>query len=205
MHLQVRTKTRSCVSFAELAFEMIAPGWCAAAVLLTIVGMLNDTTDAPDAPDPRQVPHKPRRLDPSAATDGSLVTESTIPVPSSWDHNDPADVSCHIVDVTDTWIRDEIEAGIRATAHTNCIGRYAHVVKVERIENMALWKQYWHRKREMLDVHSAHSIRAKRLQPVPPRLGSARCLDPDQLVAMSLNEVFLDHGTSHEVAQIVSK
>jgi hypothetical protein len=162
----------------------------------------------PDSSEPTDTPHKPRRLDPKAAG-GNLVTESTIPVPSSWDHNDPHDVSCYIVDVTDTSIRDEIEAGIRATAHQNChsgrLHRSAHVVKVERIENMALWKQYWHRKREMLDAHSAHSIRAKQLQPIPPRLGSDRCLDPDKLVDSSLNEVFLYHGTSHEVAQIVSK
>eukprot|EP01043_Picozoa_sp_COSAG02_P039534 COSAG02_NODE_3129_length_7312_cov_338.294191_9_plen_253_part_00 len=180
--------------------------WCAAAVLLGIVGMLNDTTQ-PDAPDPTKIPHKPRRLDPTAT--GHVVSESTIPVPSSWDHTDPHDVSCHIVDVTDTSIRDEIEAGIRATAHESChdrrLHKSAHVVKVERIENMALWKQYWHRKHEMSDVHSAHGIRPKRLQPIPPRLGSYRCLDPEKLVDVSLNEVFLYHGTTQEVAQIVSK
>ena len=168
--------------------------------------MLNDTT-LPDAADPTEIPHTPRRLDPSAT--GKRVTEPTIPVPSSWDHTDPCDVSCHIVDVTDTSTRDEIEAGIRATAHQNChngrLHKSAHVVKVQRIENMALWKQYCHRKREMLDVHSVHGIRSKQLRPLPLRLGSDRCLDPDKLVDISLNEVFLYHGTSHEVAHIVSK
>lgn len=180
--------------------------YCAAAVMLAVVGMLNDTAEPADDPvDPSQVPHRPRRLDPKSAGKSQL-TESEIPVPLSWAHRDPHDVSCYIVDVTDTSIRKEIEDGIRATGHKTCgnIGR-AKVLKVERIENMALWKQYWHRKREMVDAHSAHRVSVRALNPTPLPLGSNQCLDPDKLLDTSLNEVFLYHGTHLEVAQLVSK
>ena len=42
----------------------------------------------------------------------------------------------------------------------SCVGRdgksqikKATVVRIERVENMRLWKQYWHRKRELVETH----------------------------------------------------
>lgn len=168
-----------------------------------VVGVLNDNALpdlSSDDPAAVEIPHKPK------ATGGKLaVTESKIPVPESWTHKDPHDVSCYVVDVTSTPIRAQIEAGMRATAHSQCgiATTKAKVLKVERIENMALWKQYWHRKSEMLDAHSAHGVVGKSV--TPPKLGSDRYLDPDKLIDPSLNEVFLYHGTSLDIAKLVTK
>ena len=50
-------------------------------------------------------------------------------------------------------LRRAIEEGMHKTAHQGCVGRdgtgktkRAKVVKVERVENLALWKAYCHRK-----------------------------------------------------------
>lgn len=44
------------------------------------------------------------------------------------------------------------------------------VVKLERIENVPLWKAYWHRKNEMVDSYHAHNVRVKPLVPCSPQL-----------------------------------
>ena len=170
-----------------------------------VVGVLNDSSwpsSSSDDPGEVEIPHKPK-----VTGSRHAVTESKIAMPKSWEHKDPHDVSCYVVDVTDTSIRAQIEAGMRATAHTQCgiTTKNAKVLKVERIENIALWKQYCHRKREMLDMHHAHNVVAKPIMPAPPKLGSDRCLDPDKLMNSSLNETFLYHGTSVDIAELVAK
>ena len=135
-----------------------------------------------------------------------------VPVPSSWKHRDKAEMELHVVDVTDEdggKILQSIEKGLQANAHRGCTGTfisaYPKILKLERVENMALWKQYWHRKREMVDIMRAHNIRSSGLSPAPPYLANPRLTNPDQLMAQGLNEVFLYHGTSVEIAAIVSK
>lgn len=46
------------------------------------------------------------------------------------------------------------------------------VVKLERIENVPLWKAYWHRKNEMIDSYHAHNVRVQPLEPSVPQLYS---------------------------------
>ena len=55
-------------------------------------------------------------------------------------------------------------------------------VKVERIENPMLWKQYWHRKREIADVYKTHHGRSacRPLNPAATPLGPSSVLDPDR-------------------------
>lgn len=57
-------------------------------------------------------------------------------------------------------------------------------VKVERIENPMLWKQYWHRKREIADVYKTHHGRSacRPLNPAATPLGPSSVLDPDRSV-----------------------
>ena len=77
-------------------------------------------------------------------------------------------------------MRRAIEAGLHATAHDHCVGRdgteqtrRAKVVSVHRIENLALWKQYWHRKSEITDMHLAHNVTVQPLKP-PVRSKASR-------------------------------
>ena len=120
-----------------------------------------------------------------------------------------------------------IEKGLHATAHASCVGRdgtgatrKAKVVGVKRIENLALWKAYWHRKDELVDAHRANNVHYGKLQPParpifivqPPddRYAVAVALDgggskpSSRLIDPSVNECFLYHGTSAEVAEIVA-
>ena len=62
-----------------------------------------------------------------------------------------------------------------------------------------------HRKREIIDAHHANSIRLRPLSPQPPELADSRLIDPDNLLDANLNEVFLYHGTSYDVASIITQ
>ena len=62
-----------------------------------------------------------------------------------------------------------------------------------------------HRKREIVDAHHANSIRLRPLSPQPPELADSRLIDPDKLLDANLNEVFLYHGTSYDVASIITQ
>ena len=39
----------------------------------------------------------------------------------------------------------------------------------------------------------------------PPELADSRLIDPDKLLDANLNEVFLYHGTSYDVASIITQ
>ena len=143
-------------------------------------------------------PEKP--LPPTPLPSTRVHEESKIPVPSAWKHQSDGDVKAHHVELGRA-DRDRIQRAIRASAHktVQCAGRDgtgktagAQVVKVERIENHPLWRQYWHRKRELVDTHHQNNVKVRPLQPpVRPLLA-----DPDGLLDANLNEVYLMHGTS---------
>ena len=57
-----------------------------------------------------------------------------------------------------------IEQAIRHTSHSYHGNQYT-IRKVYRIENMALWKQYWHRKQEMIETHHANNVQVRPLGP----------------------------------------
>lgn len=119
------------------------------------------------------------------------------------------------------------------------------VVKLERIENIPLWKAYWHRKNEMIDTYHAHNVRVTALAPaVPPvytKIPAGKIpgppaavqtagwwqrqsttlrstpvavpqwpkpwdqeMDKDGLLDRTLNEVFLYHGTKHDILPIIA-
>ena len=177
-------------------------------------------------------------LEPSPLPNNNLRTlaEAEIPLPAWWTMQKRSDVSCHLVDVTsDRNLKSAIERGLHHTAHAVCKGRdgtsifrNAKIVSIHRIENWALWKQYWHRKDEMLDHHKANGIRLQPLDPpakeiilqrddgnssVPPAVGGKLNrwkseegrADGRSYIAKNLNECYLYHGTSAEVASIISK
>ena len=160
-------------------------------------------------------PHVPLEPSPLPKVLG-VVHEKQIPVPGRWKASIASgDVSCHRHDAGER-VRQAVENGLHATAHAACVGRdgtgrtrQAKVVSVERVENLALWKQYWHRKYEMLDEHRAHSIRVHPLSPPArtldrrPNGGDAHVLDEDRMLDQGLNECFLYHGTSPEIADVI--
>ena len=112
-------------------------------------------------------------------------------------------------------LRRGVEHALHETAHSHCVGRdgtgrtrRARVVRLERVENMALWKAYWHRKRELVDAHHAHNVRARPLNP-PCALEMLKTsrgggFDADHLIdSKALNEQFLFHGTGRDTANII--
>ena len=142
--------------------------------------------------------------------------EAKVPLPSSWVHRDASDVTRHLVDVTRTepHLVSAIEKGLQLTAHNRgCVGRdgtgqtrRAKVLSVHRVEHKALWKQYWHRRSELLEKHEAYDIKVKPLDP-PAMRHSAHTwwdhLDVDGLLdQQKLNEAFLFHGTDPDVALV---
>jgi hypothetical protein len=146
-----------------------------------------------------------------------VLRETQVPIPRAWEHRKYTDVSCHLVPAPES-VRRAIERGLRATAHSQCVGRdgtgktrESKVVKVERIENLALWKAYHHRKAEMTDTHHANCVQASPLSPAavpiaPPSASQpAGVLDEDGLLEPRLNETFLYHGTSHDVAGVIAR
>merc|ERR1712032_832732 len=102
--------------------------------------------------------------------------EEVIPIPYAWETRNVRDVRIRMIPVNDR-LRTHVEHVMRNTSHPSCAGRdgkgftkRASVIKVERIENMALWKQYVHRKREIVDFHRAHGIKSAPIQPEIPAL-----------------------------------
>ena len=168
-------------------------------------------------PPPWQVP-----LEPTPLPRVALLRDRLVPIPRSWSHTKgrteaeiEADVSCHRVKASER-LRRAIENGMHATAHASCVGvdgtghtRRASVVSVHRVENLALWKQYVHRKREVTDRHHAHRVRAQPLEPLVSPIAMAadrsNLLDEDRLLEPRLNECFLYHGTPAEVADIITE
>ena len=181
--------------------------------------------DADDDPNDTTTPTVP--LEPTPLPRVQLRQESAIPIPTSWKHRGASDVTCHLVPA-EPFVVSAIEAGLRATAHDNCVGRdgtgktkRAKVLSVHRIENRMLWKQYWHRRNELIDEHHAYNVRVQPLNPAAfqiaidqrkqfgtPAERAARYkmngpIDEDGLVDAKLNELFLYHGTSAAVADTI--
>ena len=116
-------------------------------------------------------------LPPTPLPPTAVLVERQIPMPKAWGTRPRTDVSVHLVPTSEA-VRREVEAALRATAHTSCVGRdgsgntrHATVLRVERIENLGLWKQYWHRKREMVDSNHAHNVTVRQLVPPVGRIG----------------------------------
>ena len=167
-------------------------------------------------------------LEPTPLPRVQLLRERHVPVPSTWtqwslvDRLSSADVACHRVRASEE-VRQVIEHALHATAHAACVGRdgtgrtrRARVVSVERVENLALWKQYWHKKYELVDTHHANNVHVQPLSPPAVPIdrttrasagagGTCRgdVLDADQLLEPGLNEHFLFHGTSEDVADVI--
>eukprot|EP00966_Prymnesium_polylepis_P330310 7385971-Prymnesium_polylepis.1 len=117
--------------------------------------------DADESPKP-DVPLEPQPL-PHVQT----VRERTIPLPKRWECSRAFmhDVLCHRF-LEGERLRKAIENGLHETAHSSCVGRdgsgktrRAKVVRLERVENLALWKHYWHRKYEMIDMNFACNVK----------------------------------------------
>ena len=155
-------------------------------------------------------------LEPTPLPKVQLMNEKYIPIPKRWVHKDEkSGMGVHKVDPGEK-IRQAIENGMHHTAHTNCVGRdgsskvsTCKVTKIERIENLGLWKQYWHRKYELTDAHHADNIKVLPLDPPVTPIersrggGTVHVLDEDGLLNSNLNECFLYHGTKREIADII--
>ena len=131
-----------------------------------------DKSPKPDIPlEPQPLPHV------------QMVRERTIPLPKRWECSRAFmhDVRCHRF-LEGERLRKAIENGLHETAHSSCVGRdgtgktrRAQVVRLERVENLALWKQYWHRKYEMIDTHFACNVK---VQPLWSRRPARSIRDP---------------------------
>ena len=158
---------------------------------------------------------------PELPTGVQVQKEREIPIPRDWQIQSAGDVRMRRVELNhyplrcrEGYVDKYLERVMHDTSHNKCVGvdgtgltKSARVLKVERIENMRLWKTYWHRKREMLDSHRANRVRVSKVEPMPsaPMLGPKSALDQEQLLEPGLNETFLFHGTSVEVAGIVAE
>jgi hypothetical protein len=117
-----------------------------------------DESPKPDGPlEPQPLPHV------------QTVRERTIPLPKRWECSRAFmhDVLCHRF-LEGERLRKAIENGLHETAHSSCVGRdgsgktrRAKVVRLERVEKLALWKQYWHRKYEMIDMNFACNVKVQ--------------------------------------------
>ena len=67
---------------------------------------------------------------------------------------------------------------------------------------MSLWKQYWHRKQELIESHHANNIKVQPLQPAAETEAvgvELQRLSQGKLLDRSLNENYLFHGTDYSV------
>ncbi|KAL1520928.1 hypothetical protein AB1Y20_022488 [Prymnesium parvum] len=159
-------------------------------------------------------------LPPARLPHAAVLEEQRIPLPSCWVTKDATDVHSHRITIDPTSAEGaalyrQIEDLLQHTSssyegkpHGSCLGidfksgelRAFKVVKVERIENYALWKAYWHKKRELVDHHYAHNVRVRKVNPAT-RLPD---FDKDGLLDPALNECFLFHGTSAVMVPIIA-
>ena len=158
-------------------------------------------------------------LEPSHLPKTAVFEEARIPIPTSWSVQDPTDVHVHRVPISRSTpegnalygaIEEAMLKSSSTTAgdvHRACLGTNASgqlrtfkVVGVERIENFALWKAYWHRKREMVDSHHAHNVRVQPVAP-PTQLPD---LAGDGTLDANLNECFLFHGLPPDNIPIIA-
>ena len=71
--------------------------------------------------------------------------------------------------------------------------------------------QYWHRKNELIDCHHANGVRVRPLDPPTRPLDRRRSgepadvLDDDGLLEPGLNECFVYHGTSANIASVICR
>ena len=196
------------------------------AALVALCAIAELDSDYFNPPDPN-APRPDVPLEPTPLPHVQLLRERYVPIPSSWraaslvdkvtaSH---ADTRCRRVPADES-VRLTIERAMHATAHAQCVGvdgtgntRRAKVLSVERVENLPLWKQYWHKKHEMVDTHHANNVHVKPLNPPAVPLdraagkgkgGPGGVLDVDMLLEPGLNEVYLFHGTTREVADIIT-
>jgi len=158
-------------------------------------------------------------LEPTHLPATEIVEEVRIPIPRSWSTRDPTDVHVHRIPLDETSAAgaatyraieralNESSATHAGVPHHSCLGtdtsgqaKKFRVVKVERIENFALWKAYWHRKREMIDDHFSHNVRVRKVDPPThvPDFAADGTLDP------TLNECFLFHGLHKDAVPIIA-
>lgn len=94
---------------------------------------------------------------------------------------------------------------LRTAVHSCCAGRdgvfsagSVRQVRVWRVENPMLWRQYWNKATELTSRHSAHGTQCTPLAPPASEqlvdIDLPACLQKKSLDA-SLNEAFLWHGT----------
>merc|ERR1712080_617463 len=99
----------------------------------------------------------------------------------------------------------KIEQAIRSTSHKSCPGvdgtsnmGGVQIMSVLRIENMLLWKQFWHKHEQIRELHKVSRIHRHPLDPQAP--AALRALN-EGLLDEQLNEFYLWHGTDPSVAK----
>jgi hypothetical protein len=187
----------------------------------------SDDPFGPNGDPANQAPAPANQLPPKVQRE----REREIPVQKLWKNKSLTDVRLHLVPVPhddpnqpkfDRWwgngrgkipLHELFEQAFWETSHSNCVGRdgkskmkSAKILRIERVENMRLWKQYWHRKRELTDTHKANRVRVQLIPPTGPAaksMGPGSALDVDGLLDKGLNEHFFFHGTRRDIANLI--
>ena len=138
------------------------------------------------------------RLRQKVEADKSSLARQYPPVPWYWVHKDLSPPHCERMPTR--FMTPQFEVLLRSTLlarHQRGCGdapglARATVTRVERVENTVLWNNYGHRKATMLQLS-----RGSRPAPVPV---------PDhEVIDANVNEVFLFHGTSADVAKTIAR
>eukprot|EP01128_Nolandella_sp_AFSM9_P008709 TRINITY_DN538_c0_g1_i7.p1 TRINITY_DN538_c0_g1~~TRINITY_DN538_c0_g1_i7.p1 ORF type:complete len:938 (+),score=243.88 TRINITY_DN538_c0_g1_i7:665-3478(+) len=133
---------------------------------------------------------------------------SIVKPPPRWSTTSLLDLSIRREDVTKRW-REKFQKMFNSNTFSEELGKGrdsnggSHkglkIVKIERIENSWLWKRYQSAKHSISLLRSASSLSSIDFALSEPWMKSDLNLDNDR------NEVFLLHGTSKEVTEIVIK
>jgi hypothetical protein len=138
------------------------------------------------------------RLRQKVEADKMRVERQFPPVPGYWVHKDLATI--HFERMPTIFVVPRMEALLRSTplgGHGGgCNGgrglSQATVTRVERVENTLLWKSYGHHKAIMQQL--LHGSRPTAV-PVPQH----------EVIDADVNEVFLFHGTSPDIANMIAQ
>ena len=139
--------------------------------------------------------HAAEQLRQKLEADRRKIVRQHPPAPGHWEHKDLSKVVFKLVDTS--FMVPKLQALLRDTPLGACGGcgaslARAMVMRVCRIENTVLWKNFGHRKATMLELS-----RGSRPQRVQVPLHASLDLDA--------NEVFLFHGTDPQLAKVIAK
>jgi serine/threonine protein kinase len=150
------------------------------------------------AKDVERAAREAEKLRQKVEADKSLLARQYSPVPGYWVHKDLTAI--YYARMRTNFVMQRMEALLRSTplgGHGGGCGggpslSNATVTRVERVENTLLWRNYGHRKAIMQQL--LHRSRPTAV-PVPQH----------EVIDADINEVFLFHGTSPALANVIAQ